>query len=101
MPLKPGARPPRALPLGAQSHLSGPIRNNGWVALSVLPNGGAKRRLSRAGRTGPWIPPESIRLSQFGAGCADGRREPASHRPAATAQVIARNPTPGRKSAKD
>jgi len=58
MPLKPGARPARALPVGARMHISGSIQNNGWVALSVLQNGGEDRRLSRAGRTGPRISTE-------------------------------------------
>jgi len=58
MRLKPGARPARALPVGAQRHISGRLRNNGWVALSVLPKGGERRLLSRAGRTGPRIPTE-------------------------------------------
>jgi len=48
--MKPGARPARALPVGAPIHIGGPLRNNGWVALSVLQSGGEKRRLSRAGR---------------------------------------------------
>jgi len=50
MPMKPGACPARALPMGAQRHLCGPMRNSGLVALSVFPNGDEKRRLSRAGR---------------------------------------------------
>jgi len=63
-PLKPGARLARALPVGSTMHFNGPMRNNGWVALRVLPNGGEKRRRSRAGRTGPRIPTESIRPNE-------------------------------------
>jgi len=53
MPMKPGARPARALPMGAKIHISGLMRNHGLVALRVFPNGGEKRRLSRAGRPAP------------------------------------------------
>jgi len=53
MPMKPGARPARALPMGAKMRISGLMRNHGLVALSVLPNGGERRRLSRAGRPDP------------------------------------------------
>jgi len=81
MPLKPGARPARALPVGAQRHLSEPRRNNGWVALSVLPNGDEKRWRSRAGRAGPRIPTESIWLS-----AAPGRSSDRSARISDTAE---------------
>jgi len=49
--MKPGARPARALPVGAQIHFSWPKWDNGLEVLSVLQNGGDKRRLSGAGRT--------------------------------------------------
>jgi len=62
MPMKPEARPAQALPVTAQIHFSGPLRNNGWMAPSVPQSGGEKRRLSRASRTGPRLPTESIRL---------------------------------------
>jgi len=84
MRLKPGARPARALPMGVKMHIRGRMQNNGWVALSVLQNGGEKRRLSGADRTGPRIPIESIRLrwddaietgGTPGPGAAGGRSE--------------------------
>ena len=69
---KSGARPVRALSVGAKLNFSGPMRNNGWVALSVLQNGGEKRRLSRAGRPDP-----EFQLNRYGLGKGQGGAEPA------------------------
>jgi len=48
--MKSGARPARALLVVAAMHISGPLRNNGWVALSVLQraarNAGGHRRVA-------------------------------------------------------
>jgi len=56
MPLKPGARPARALPVNAPMPFSGPLRNNGWVALRVHPKW---RRQTPAVTGGPHRTPTS------------------------------------------
>ncbi len=62
MLLKPGARPARALPMGAPMPYSGPLLNNGWVALRVLPKMSARN----AGGYGRAAPHPDFQRNRYG-----------------------------------
>jgi hypothetical protein len=61
MQLKPGARPARALPVGAQAPFTRPTRNNRWVTLNVLKKGGES-----TGCHGRAAPDPKFQLNRYG-----------------------------------